>query len=94
MIIRIVKMTFKEDKLNDFLDIFRSSKEKILAFKGCRQVQLLKDKHNKYTFFTHSLWDSEAELNMYRNSAVFKYVWNNTKVLFDEPAQAWSLEEA
>ena len=41
--------------------------------------------------FTISHWDSEAALELYRQSELFKFTWAKTKPLFEEKAQAWSL---
>lgn len=43
--------------------------------------------------FTLSHWESEENLEQYRQSELFKSTWAKTKVLFREKAQAWTLEE-
>ncbi len=93
MITRIVKMTFKEDCIEAFLQIYRVTREKILSMKGCSYVKLLNDKHHKNIFFTYSSWESEDHLNRYRNSELFEKVWEKTKALFAEKAEAWTAEE-
>ena len=93
MIIRIVKMTFEADKIDDFLKIFDESKEKIEAFDGCSHVELLNDVRNPNIYFTYSIWASEDHLNTYRNSKLFKTTWATTKALFADKSQAWSLEQ-
>ena len=90
MIVRIVRMTFQPVKTEEFLEIFRSSKEKIRAFEGCRHVELLQDVHQPNVYSTYSLWDSEEHLNSYRDSALFGQVWPATRALFAEKPQAWS----
>lgn len=90
MIVRIVRMTFKPEKTEEFLDIFRNSKEKIRAFEGCNHVELLQDLHHPNIYSTYSLWDSEEHLNKYRDSELFGQVWPDTKKLFAEKPQAWS----
>ena len=42
-------------------------------------------------FFTYSYWNSENDLNEYRNSELFAKVWAETKPMFAEKAQAWSV---
>ncbi|MCJ8164683.1 antibiotic biosynthesis monooxygenase [Pontibacter sp. E15-1] len=92
MIVRIVRMTFREDKTGEFLKIFRNSKEKIGAFEGCNHVELLQDINHPNVYSTYSLWDSEEHLNNYRDSELFGQVWKATKALFADKPQAWSHE--
>lgn len=92
MIVRIVKMTFQGEKINDFLSIFHSEREKIRAFEGCRHVELLNDIHSPDIFFTRSLWESEVHLENYRNSDFFKATWGKTKKLFAAKPEVWSLK--
>jgi len=90
MLVRIVRMTFQEDKTGAFLKIFRHSKDKIRAFAGCRHVELLQDINHPNVYSTYSLWDSEEHLNNYRDSELFGQVWKATKALFAAKPQAWS----
>lgn len=83
-------MTFKEDVVKDFLQIFEESKEKIRAFPGCSHLQLLNDAHHPNVFSTYSIWESEDDLNQYRDSVLFGQVWPETKKLFDAPPIAHS----
>ncbi|MCW3070654.1 MAG: antibiotic biosynthesis monooxygenase [Bacteroidetes bacterium] len=91
MIIRIVKMSFAPEKVNEFLQLFDSSKQQIRNFEGCRHLELLKEANQKNIFFTYSYWENESDLEHYRNSALFAGVWANTKILFNDKPQAWSL---
>lgn len=93
MIIRIVKMNFIPEKVNEFLEIFDESKELIRNMPGCSHLELLNDVNEKNVFFTYSYWSSENELNNYRNSEVFAKVWAKTKILFIAKAEAWSVEQ-
>ena len=93
MIIRIVKMTFQPDKVNEFLEIFASSKDKIRNSPGCNHLELLQDRSDPSVFFTYSRWNSESDLNNYRNSELFGKVWKSTKKLFLKDAKAWSLDQ-
>ncbi|MFT2008012.1 antibiotic biosynthesis monooxygenase family protein [Pontibacter sp. 13R65] len=90
MLIRIVRMAFREEETAVFLEIFRESKDKIQAFEGCQRLELLQDLHQPNVYSTYSLWESEAHLNAYRQSELFGSVWKKTKALFSEKAQAWS----
>jgi len=91
MIIRIVKMTFKKEKVDDFLLIFEMSKSKILNFEGCEHLELWKEQEKENIFFTYSLWKSNKDLQQYRNSALFEATWAKTKVLFEKKPEAWTL---
>ena len=93
MIVRIVQMTFQPDKLEEFKTIFEEGKQTIKRFAGCQHVEMLQDVNNENIFFTYSHWDSEADLNNYRNSDFFRITWQNTKVLFAAKPQAWSLAQ-
>ncbi|SMD32306.1 Quinol monooxygenase YgiN [Reichenbachiella faecimaris] len=90
MIIRVVRMTFKEEALNEFLQIFEKSKERIRSFSGCQHLQLLEDAHASNVYATYSIWESETALNRYRHSELFGQVWPETKQLFAAPPVAHS----
>ncbi len=90
--IRIVKMTFQPDKVNEFLNNFNANKELIRNFNGVEHLELLRDKNNPNIFFTYSIWHSEQQLENYRNSDLFKSVWAKTKPLFSDKAEAWSVD--
>lgn len=91
MIIRIVKMTFKPEKVNEFIHLFDSSSHKIRAMEGCRHLELLREEGSGNVFFTYSYWESEAFLNSYRESELFAGVWSQTKALFSDKPQAWTV---
>lgn len=93
MIIRIVKMNFKPEKVSEFLQIFNESKQLIRNMPGCTHLELLNDVKEKNIFFTYSFWESENDLNNYRNSEIFASVWTKTKALFEIKAEAWSVEQ-
>ena len=90
MIIRIVKLQFQKDKLDDFLFIFNQTKTKVSNFEGCLGMQLVQDLANPAVFFTYSHWESEQALSNYRQSDVFKIIWKNIKPWFEKPAEAYS----
>ena len=91
MIKRIVKLTFEEDKIEDFLKSFDENKKNIAAFDGCLHLELLRCSSPSNIFFTYSFWESESQLNAYRNSDLFKTVWAKTKILFADKPEAWSI---
>lgn len=92
MIIRIVKMTFDPQKVNDFIKVFDESKERIRNFEGCSHLRLLNDINSANIFFTYSYWESEAHLDAYRHSELFQTTWTRTKILFAAKAEAWSVQ--
>lgn len=89
MIKRLVKLTFKEDKVSDFLDLFEIVKTQIRGQKGCHHLELLRAGN---VFFTVSIWDDVETLNKYRKSELFRATWPATKSLFAAPPEAWSTE--
>ena len=93
MIKRIVKMSFRFDKVDEFKSIFKENWRLIKGFEGCKHVELLQDKTVETIFFTYSHWESEAHLDAYRNSELFIRVWAATKILFNDKPEAWSLKE-
>ncbi len=91
MVTRIVKMTFRSEHCDDFLDIFDQYKTQIRNAAGCTHLTLLQAQDEPYVFFTYSKWNSEKELDAYRYSPVFSVVWPKVKVLFASPAEAWTV---
>ena len=92
MIIRLVRMTFKADKINQFLEIFDANKEAIRNQPGCHHLELWQDKDHSNIFTTYSYWESENDLNNYRHSETFGKVWPATKALFDQKPIALTQE--
>lgn len=86
-------MHFKPENIIDFLVIFKTAYPKITAMPGCEGLQLLQDKNIPGILFTYSHWKNEESLEYYRNSELFVETWRNTKALFDQKAEAWSVEE-
>lgn len=94
MIVRIVRMQFREDAVADFLQLFEERKERIRHFDGCMHLELWHDVSQPNAYFTYSHWQSEQHLDHYRFSDFFKETWGLTKALFKEKAEAWSVEQA
>lgn len=92
MIKRIVCLTFQEGKGDDFLEIFNSKKDQIRAAEGCYHMHLTQSVTDPNIFMTISYWHSVEDLDAYRESAVFKATWPQTKALFAAQPQVWSLE--
>lgn len=93
MIVRIVKMHFQFDKIEEFKAVFEASKEHIRNFPGVQHLQLLNDMRDPGIFFTYSIWESESALENYRHSELFKNTWAKTKPLFLTKAEAWSTDQ-
>lgn len=93
MFVRIVKMSFSEEHISEFLENFENSKHNIRNFKGCKLLELYRDKKDSNIFFTYSCWETEYDLEQYRQSELFKSVWSKTKVLFNKKPEAWSVDK-
>jgi len=92
MVIRIVKLSFHHENIEVFLANFETNKTEIRNFPGCEKLELLRDKSETNIFFTYSYWNSERDLETYRNSELFKGIWAKTKILFNNKPSAWSVE--
>lgn len=92
MLTRIVKMTFEPENIPSFERLFEASEKGIRSFPGCLKVNLLQDLRDPTVFFTYSQWESETALEAYRQSEFFKGVWGETRTLFSERPEAWSLK--
>ncbi|WP_296151275.1 antibiotic biosynthesis monooxygenase family protein [uncultured Flavobacterium sp.] len=93
MFVRIVKLSFHEENIPAFLENFELMKEKIRNAQGNRFLELYQDKNNKCIFFTYSYWETEQDLENYRNSELFDAIWNFTKKLFNDKPEAWSVDK-
>jgi len=93
MLVRIVKMSFHSEHIDEFLNNFNAKKEYIRNFEGCRFLELYRDKKESDIFFTYSYWDAEEHLENYRNSELFKGIWAQTKVFFNAKPEAWSVDK-
>jgi heme-degrading monooxygenase HmoA len=92
MIKRIVQMSFALEHIDTFKTFFEERKAIIRGFDGCQFLELWQDVQQPHIFFTHSIWTSEAHLNAYRFSDFFKDTWTQTKAMFADKAQAWSVQ--
>ncbi len=92
MVTRIVKLTFKEEHTQDFLEFFQTIKNLVNEFPGCHGMQLMQQKDKPNVIFTYSQWTSEKELNAYRDSPTFGKVWPNIKPWFGDRPEAWTNE--
>ena len=86
-------MSFEPSKIHDFLAHFETVRDDIRKSTGNRFLELYQDKNNQSIFFTYSHWETDVDLENYRNSAFFETVWSFTKKLFNNKPEAWSLEQ-
>lgn len=93
MIVRVVKMNFREEEVSNFLELFNERKGLIRSFEGCHHLELWQETGKNNVFFTYSIWDSEQHLDHYRFSELFKDTWAKTKALFADKPQAWSVAQ-
>lgn len=93
MFVRIVKLSFHRENIPAFLQNFEEIKHKIRNSPGNCLLELYQDKNNPSIFFTYSYWNSEEDLENYRNSALFDEVWTFTKKLFNDKPEAWSVDK-
>lgn len=94
MIVRVVKMEFKDEHIETFKKLFEEKKLKIRAFPGCQYLELLQGLDAKKNIFaTYSFWASEEDLNNYRYSDLFKETWSETKKLFSKKPEATSFNK-
>lgn len=93
MLVRIVKMHFKDEKIEAFKALFEKNKTKIRNVEGCLFLELYQDVNNKSIFFTYSYWEDDIFLKNYRNSVLFHEIWKETKTYFQAKAEAWSVKK-
>lgn len=91
MLVRIVKLTFTKENIGSFEQVFSETKHQIRNFEGCKFLELYQDMKDPTVFFTYSHWNSEKDLDNYRNSMFFREVWGRTKKLFAQTPEAWSV---
>lgn len=90
MIVRVVRLHFQPEHADRAAEYVTDVAPKVRRMPGCTHLEILRDVHRPSRFTTYSHWDSEADLNTYRYSPVFKTFWGKVKPLFSQPANAWS----
>ncbi len=93
MVERIVKMKFRTDRVPDFIALFNEVSDRIRQQTGCRSLVLWQDRSDHSILFTYSQWESDADLDLYRQSELFQSTWTRTKAMFDDKPRAWSLNQ-
>lgn len=93
MIVRIVRMFFKPEGVDEFLEIFERTKAAIRNVDGCEHLELLRDMADPDCYITVSHWSTLEALNQYRKTELFKNVWYRVKALFLKDAEVLSMEK-
>lgn len=89
-IVRVVRLTFTKETINDFNDLYKKHEHDIASQPGCMKVDLVEDTSNPYVRATISKWRDLNSLNSYRDSKLFGVVWPATKALFSAKPQVWT----
>jgi len=92
MITRIVKLEFQEDRTAEFLSFFDTINHIVNEFPGCFGMKLYQDIDRPNVIMTYSHWQSQEDLNNYRNSEAFGQIWPKIKPWFEKKPEAWSVE--
>jgi quinol monooxygenase YgiN len=93
MITRVVRLSFKPEAVDSFLDVMDSFSGSIRNSPGCIELTFFRDTTDPDVFYTISRWEDASDLEAYRNSPLFGSVWKKVKPGFKVPAVAWSLQE-
>lgn len=92
MIVRIVELSIHPEKLANAKQLLIEVAPKVRGMKGCSFLEILDDIHDVSRFTTYSYWESEEDLNRYRDSETFLVFWKAIKPNFKAKARAWSSE--
>jgi quinol monooxygenase YgiN len=84
-------MTFHNEHTETFEMVFRTYRNAIRSSPGCSHLELWRDKDDPNIYFTFSKWEAAEDLERYRQSETFRAAWSQTKVLFADRPQAWSV---
>lgn len=93
MIVRIVKLQFREEEIESFKTYFDGICHQIRGFEGCERLELLQQTDQPDVIFTYSYWENEEALENYRHSELFKSFWSVAKAKFAGKPEAWSLHK-
>lgn len=89
-ILRIVRMTFRPEEVDRFVQEFNTLQPRVASVPGCASVRLERDAKDPTVCATFSVWDSEDSLNAYRASALFGEIWPDTKRRFAAAPEVWT----
>ena len=94
MIKRIVRLTVKDAAAKEaFQEIYRSRNPYKNGVPGCREVKVMQDVNDDDVYYTVSIWDSNDDLEAYRNSDYFAKTWPMVKAQLSKRAEAFSMAE-
>lgn len=86
MIVRLVCMKVRPEKVEEFRRVYGEACDRIRAFPGCMFLQLLGDTDGEGNLYTISHWRTAEDLDAYRHSQFFRGVWERLKPMFrDRP---------
>jgi len=91
--IRLVKLSIKQDQVQTFKALFNEHRKTIESFEGCIRLRLWQDQDQPSVFYTCSEWYDISSLESYRSSTFFQRVWKTVKPLFSDKAWAWNLNQ-
>ena len=89
-IVRIVRLTFNEENIESFYELYNKHEKDISSQSGCFSLELVEDPSNPTVVATISKWRDEESLNRYRDSKLFGVVWPDAKELFAAKAEVWT----
>ncbi|MCS3757558.1 putative quinol monooxygenase [Salinibacter ruber] len=90
MLVRIVRMTFAPDKVDQFLAHFDEAAPHIRSVPGCRHLELWQGAEAPTVCTTYSQWKRAEALDEYRDSDLFRRTWSTVRPLFAERPRARS----
>ncbi len=90
MLIRLVRMTFRPDTVEAFLETFDDSAPAIRQAPGCHHLELWRDADTPHVCTTYSHWTTADALDRYRQSDLFQSTWEDVKPLFADRPEAHS----
>lgn len=91
IILRLVRLTFKAENVETFLQFFSETAPHIRAFQGCLELQGFRDREQPNVVYTLSRWASAEDLENYRQSTFFKNTWEQVSRWFEDKPQAFTL---
>jgi quinol monooxygenase YgiN len=92
VIVRLVRLTFAPQHLDDFLEMFERTAPLIRSQPGCEHLELLRDARYPNICATLSHWTGQEALDTYRQTGLFRETWSKTKTWFAAPPEATSYE--
>ena len=90
----MVRLTFSPETVDAFDALYTQFEQHIQARPGCRMVRAMKVPGHPCQRATLSFWETQEDLDTYRQSTLFGEVWPATKALFAAPPEAQSYELA